>query len=57
MFWIFISLVALAATFTKLGAVSVVSKILWMALKMSIFAVAGLLFLLLGAGKKSGNPQ
>lgn len=57
MFWIFISLVALAATFTKLGAVSVVAKILWMALRMSIFAVAGLLFLLLGAGKKSGNPQ
>lgn len=57
MFWIFISLVALAATFTKLGAVSVVAKILWMALKMSIFAVAGLLILLLGAGKKSGNPQ
>ncbi len=57
MFWIFISLAALAATFTKLGAVSVVAKVLSMTLKVAMFVIAGLLFALLGFGKKRPTPH
>lgn len=46
MFWIFIALASFALTFAKLGAVSVLAKILGIGLHLAVILIVGLLILL-----------
>lgn len=57
MFWIFVSVVATATIFTQFGAVTAVSKMLSIALKLAMFVIAGLLLALFGSGKKGQSSH